>query len=33
MEIHRHQEKLDFLFEELEHMLKQYPNLYVDRPY
>jgi len=30
MEIHRHQEKLTFLFEELERMLELYPNLYVD---
>lgn len=39
MEIHRHQEKLDFLLPTLERMLKQYPNLYIDlswtmlRPY
>ncbi|WP_259651462.1 amidohydrolase family protein [Pseudomonas sp. NCCP-436] len=38
-EIHRHQEKLEFLRETLERMLGQYPNLYVDlswtvlRPY
>lgn len=30
MEIHRHQEKLDFLLPTLERMLKQYPNLYID---
>lgn len=30
MEIHRHQEKLGFLFEELERMLGLYPNLYID---
>ncbi|WP_405120933.1 amidohydrolase family protein [Pseudomonas leptonychotis] len=30
MEIHRHQEKLDFLLPNLKRMLKQYPNLYVD---
>ncbi len=29
-EIHRHQEKLDFLLPTLERMLKQYPNLYID---
>lgn len=29
-EIHRHQQKLDFLFEELERMLGLYPNLYID---
>lgn len=29
-EIHRHQESLPFLFEELERMLGLYPNLYVD---
>ncbi|MGY8830307.1 MAG: amidohydrolase, partial [Pseudomonadales bacterium] len=39
MEIHRHQEKLEFLLPTLERMLKQYPNLYIDlswtmlRPY
>lgn len=39
MEIHRHQEKLDFLFDTLARMLESYPNLYVDlswtmlRPY
>ena len=39
MEIHRHQEKLDFLLTTLERMLGEYPNLYVDlswsvlRPY
>ncbi|OZB33087.1 MAG: 5-oxo-L-prolinase, partial [Pseudomonas sp. 34-62-33] len=38
-EIHRHQEKLDFLLETVERMLGQYPNLYIDlswtmlRPY
>lgn len=30
MEIHRHQEKLEFLFDELERMLGLYPNLYID---
>lgn len=30
MEIHRHQEKLEFLFGELERMLELYPNLYID---
>ena len=30
MEIHRHQEKLDFLFDELERMLELYPHLYID---
>ena len=29
-EIHRHQKKLTFLFEELERMLGLYPNLYID---
>ncbi len=29
-EIHRHQQKLDFLFDELERMLGLYPNLYID---
>lgn len=29
-EIHRHQEKLDFLLETVERMLGQYPNLYID---
>lgn len=39
MEIHRHQEKLDFLLPTLERMLGEYPNLYIDlswtvlRPY
>lgn len=39
LEIHRHQEKLEFLLPTLQRMLKQYPNLYVDlswsmlRPY
>lgn len=39
MEIHRHQQKLDFLLPNLQRMLKQYPNLYIDlswtmlRPY
>ncbi len=39
MEIHRHQEKLDFLLSNLERMLETYPNLYIDlswtmlRPY
>ncbi len=39
MEIHRHQEKLDFLIGTLERMLEEYPNLYIDlswtvlRPY
>jgi predicted TIM-barrel fold metal-dependent hydrolase len=39
LEIHRHQEKLDFLLSTLERMLGEYPNLYVDlswsvlRPY
>ena len=39
MEIHRHQEKLDFLLPTLERLLADYPNLYVDlswsvlRPY
>lgn len=38
-EIHRHQQKLDFLLDTLERMLGQYPNLYIDlswtmlRPY
>ncbi|WP_043309825.1 amidohydrolase family protein [Pseudomonas sp. ML96] len=30
VEIHRHQEKLDFLLSTLERMLGEYPNLYVD---
>ena len=30
MEIHRHQEKLEFLFEELERMRGLYTNLYID---
>ncbi|WP_341305186.1 amidohydrolase family protein [Pseudomonas sp. TMP25] len=30
MEIHRHQEKLEFLLPTLQRMLKQYPNLYID---
>ena len=30
MEIHRHQDKLAFLFDELERMLGLYPNLYID---
>ncbi|SIQ95502.1 Amidohydrolase [Aquipseudomonas alcaligenes] len=30
MEIHRHQEKLDFLLPTLERLLGEYPNLYVD---
>lgn len=29
-EIHRHQEKLDFLFDELKRMLGLYPNLFID---
>ncbi|MGE8498276.1 MAG: amidohydrolase family protein [Pseudomonas sp.] len=39
MEIHRHQEKLDFLLPTVERMLETYPNLYIDlswtmlRPY
>lgn len=39
MEIHRHQEKLEFLFDTLARMLESYPNLYIDlswtmlRPY
>jgi hypothetical protein len=39
MEIHRHQQRLDFLLPTLERMLEQYPNLYIDlswsmlRPY
>ncbi|MEK1905904.1 MAG: amidohydrolase [Pseudomonas sp.] len=39
MEIHRHQDKLDFLLPTLERMLVDYPNLYIDlswsvlRPY
>lgn len=39
MEIHRHQEKLDFLLPTLKRMLDDYPNLYIDlswtvlRPY
>lgn len=39
MEIHRHQEKLDFLLATLQRMLEEYPNLYIDlswtmlRPY
>ena len=39
MEIHRHQEKLDFLLPTLTRMLHDYPNLYIDlswtvlRPY
>ena len=39
MEIHRHQERLDFLLATLERMLGEYPNLYIDlswtvlRPY
>lgn len=39
MEIHRHQEKLDFLLPTLQRMLGEYPNLYIDlswtmlRPY
>ena len=30
MEIHRHQERLDFLLPTLERMLVDYPNLYID---
>lgn len=30
MEIHRHQDKLEFLFDELERMLGLYPHLYID---
>ena len=30
MEIHRHQERLDFLLETLTRMLEDYPNLYID---
>jgi len=30
LEIHRHQEKLDFLLPTLQRMLGEYPNLYVD---
>ncbi|WP_394558193.1 amidohydrolase family protein [Aquipseudomonas alcaligenes] len=30
VEIHRHQEKLDFLLSTLERMLGEYPNLYID---
>lgn len=30
LEIHRHQEKLDFLLSTLERMLGEYPNLYID---
>nr|WP_256582239.1 amidohydrolase family protein [Pseudomonas sp. MYb185] len=30
MEIHRHQDKLEFLFDEVERMLGLYPNLYID---
>jgi predicted TIM-barrel fold metal-dependent hydrolase len=39
VEIHRHQEKLDFLLPTLQRMLDEYPNLYIDlswsvlRPY
>lgn len=39
MELHRHQEKLDFLLPTLERLLDDYPNLYIDlswtllRPY
>ncbi|WP_339460643.1 amidohydrolase family protein [Pseudomonas sp. EA_105y_Pfl2_R69] len=39
MEIHRHQQRLDFLLPTLERLLEQYPNLYIDlswsmlRPY
>lgn len=39
LEIHRHQEKLDFLLSTLDRMLEAYPNLYIDlswsmlRPY
>ena len=39
LEIHRHQEKLDFLLPTLQRMLGEYPNLYIDlswselRPY
>ncbi|WPC07011.1 amidohydrolase family protein [Pseudomonas benzenivorans] len=39
MEIHRHQQKLDFLLPTLRRMLEEYPNLYIDlswsvlRPY
>jgi predicted TIM-barrel fold metal-dependent hydrolase len=39
MELHRHQVKLEFLYANLERMLEQYPNLYIDlswtllRPY
>ncbi|MFD1261850.1 amidohydrolase family protein [Entomomonas asaccharolytica] len=29
-EIHRHQQKLDFLLPELKRLLKTYPNLYID---
>lgn len=30
MELHRHQEKLEFLFEVVEQLLETYPNLYID---
>ncbi len=30
MELHRHQEKLGFLFEVVEQMLESYPNLFID---
>lgn len=30
MELHRHQEKLDFLLEVVERLLAQHPNLYID---
>lgn len=30
MEIHRHQEKLDFLLNTVERLLNDYPNLYID---
>lgn len=30
MEIHRHQERLDFLLDTLKRMLDDYPNLYID---
>ncbi|KAA0696919.1 amidohydrolase [Halopseudomonas laoshanensis] len=30
MELHRHQEKLEFLFDTVKRMLETYPNLYID---